>query len=438
MIFVVDHIIHQESYHKDNPKCKDGHVPPNRDYLEAILGKGYRKYQNKLVKLGILEKDDYVQGKKSTYFKVNSKYADSEPVLVEITRENDKSLYNRYKNRIKQSKSKDHNDPVHIKEYRKHFRNEMKFDIEGALKYVFNNSSGKAETHHIDSIIRISDPSERYSIINRTNYRLDTNLTNIWSDLRQFVEPDIDKVHIDLRNSQPVILAIFLMKLDANKEALRGKVYRNQKEYLHQIPICLGMSAWDVLYLVGAEALRRAVELLLKHETADLETFLHSALNGKLYDDMASEMGVSRDEAKDIYFKVLFSKDFRDDPHKEAKDKFAEFYPLVSRLIFLLKTRRKNKKHVPNKERKTYNLVPDEKSGNQLFSIMLQRMESYFFIDTIAKELYERGVIYHTIHDSVIVHHQDDAEVKALMEEKFKEETGHVPTFLMEKMDKVA
>lgn len=62
-------------------------------------------------------------------------------------------------------------------------------------------------------------------------------------------------------------------------------------------------------------------------------------------------------------------------------------------------------------------------------SIFLQRLESYIFIDCIAKELVAAGIIPLTIHDSAIVKAKDKSKALEIMNRVFIDNFGAIPTF---------
>ena len=89
---------------------------------------------------------------------------------------------------------------------------------------------------------------------------------------------------------------------------------------------------------------------------------------------------------------------------------FATVYPFIYRIVKTLKL-------------KDYKALP----------IYLQKLESYLFIDCIAKRLIEAGIVPLTIHDSVIVKSEDQAKTLAIMKEVFIEQIGVTPSFKVER-----
>jgi len=115
---------------------------------------------------------------------------------------------------------------------------------------------------------------------------------------------------------------------------------------------------------------------------------------------------MERKEAKEMMLAVLFS---RNETYYKQKKAFARVYPFVAEVSRLLK-------------------VKDHRS----LSIYLQKLESYLFIDCIAKELINEGIIPYTIHDSVIVKKKDEAKTIEIMNRVFMSQIGFVPTFSIE------
>ena len=119
-----------------------------------------------------------------------------------------------------------------------------------------------------------------------------------------------------------------------------------------------------------------------------------------------------RKEAKKIMFKVLFSRNKfyigykKMIPYESDKMIFANVYPFVSEVVKVLKT-------------KDHRTLP----------IFLQRLESYLFIDCIAKELVNNGIIPLTIHDSVIVKIEHQEKAIEIMNKVFIEQLGVKPVF---------
>jgi len=72
-----------------------------------------------------------------------------------------------------------------------------------------------------------------------------------------------------------------------------------------------------------------------------------------------------------------------------------------------------------------------KKKHNQL-AIYLQRVESYVFIDDIARALFDTGILPATIHDSVLVKREHEQKAIEIISSVFMRHFGIVPTLEME------
>ena len=145
-----------------------------------------------------------------------------------------------------------------------------------------------------------------------------------------------------------------------------------------------------------------------------LRAFYNSALKGALYDEFVEihSGDITRNEVKKIMFKVLFSRNQfylgykKIIPYERDKEVFASVYPFVSEVVKILKA-------------KDHRTLP----------IYLQRIESYLFIDCIAKELVDNGIIPFTIHDSVIIKIEHQEKAIEIMNNIFLNQLGVIPSF---------
>ena len=83
-------------------------------------------------------------------------------------------------------------------------------------------------------------------------------------------------------------------------------------------------------------------------------------------------------------------------PCKKHKELFAREFPFIPAILTLLK----------------------EKNYRNL-SVYLQKVESYVFIDCIARELAEAGIIPVTIHDSIVVDKKGELRAVQIMQRVF-------------------
>ena len=146
-----------------------------------------------------------------------------------------------------------------IKEAKKYFKSTFKIQYALAIEYIntfflesFNKIKGtnynsmeeipnvyliKSEIKEITELINkytvywfqinsIHD-GDLYFTRNKTNNRIDTNLTGLKSEFRKFIYGSDKKIHIDIKNSQPFILGL----------TLRGDTTLNQEELIRYIEL---------------------------------------------------------------------------------------------------------------------------------------------------------------------------------------------------------
>ena len=103
-------------------------------------------------------------------------------------------------------------------------------------------------------------------------------------------------------------------------------------------------------------------------------------------------------------------------PYSNEKKVFKSVYPLIYEITKTLKDGDKY----------------GENEGYKNLSISLQQLESFIFIDVIAKELCENGIVPLTIHDSFIIPKDKAEGAKKIAFNVFKTIFGVNPTFSVE------
>ena len=387
--FVIHYLTKMQIQYK-----KDEYFFLNRDYLKTITASNIDRYI-KILRAGefILSDNIYTPGVKRLKYKINEKFIKG---LTTLELKQDSKLSKNIINQCYRGKS----HYSRLKPYLRAMSNELmkvELDYEKAIKWVETNANDNQKLSYLTSINHIKDKRFRYFKRNKTNKRLDTNFTNLKSDLRQFIIGDY--VSIDLKNSQPFLLSVLIDNIINNKDTLC--CYLAKK------------------YIVKAFGIKRIKQVLLirqnqeKHKMAKLSLYNTLVQKGLLYDNLVKDFELSRKETKDILLVVFFSRNecetksgYTITPYKKDKEVFASVFPFVYEIIKALKD-------------KDHRTLP----------IYLQRLESYLFIDCIAKELVDNGIIPFTIHDSVIVKAEHQAKTIEIMNGVFKKKIGVIPSF---------
>jgi hypothetical protein len=200
---------------------------------------------------------------------------------------------------------------------------------------------------------------------NKTNGRLDTNLTSLPSYLRKFIISDEKLYNIDLKNSQPFFLYT----------KLKSSYIIDQKE---------------------------------------LKFYGEMVVNGSLYEYLAEQFEAitgkrrTREEMKKILFKIFYSKVSSYESYKET---FRTIFPSIMEHIDLSNFEQHN-----------------------TLAIELQTLESFTILDIVMPELKLLGIAPFTIHDSFIVTEDEMPIVIEVIERKFEELHGLVPSLHLEKL----
>lgn len=374
------------------------------DYLKSITASNIRRYISILKTGGFIETDNYLPGIKSYCYRLNLRYFEN-PTNIIV--EPDSRLFKRIKKSLNRRNAHINRLEPFLKQMRDVFMN-VEVDYQKAEEWIQDNAEGLKKYLYSISLIQLQDKRFRYFDRNRTNKRLDTNFTNLKKDLRQFIVGD--KVSIDLKNSQPFFLYQVLKAIIGEKRQGTDTI----------LPLCCYLDPSFLSETFGIRALQRILLIHKKSKTSEmvnLKWFSKSVLNGSFYDDFVKiyPNEIDRDEVKLTMLKVLFSRNtiVRGPrlfiPYEAEKKVFSSVFPFVGEAIKILK----------------------EKDHAKL-AIYLQRFESYIFIDCIAKQLVDSGIVPITIHDSIIIEARDQRETLKIMKEVFIRNFGVLPSFHVE------
>jgi hypothetical protein len=194
------------------------------------------------------------------------------------------------------------NSNSHIKQMGSYYKKNLEIRYEDAMEFTLNNfvneqnnasndkDINRAYNRFVSRIISLQalDNGDNKSLRfrrNKTNARLDTNLTNLASELRQFIVGYEDMAYLDLSNSQPVFFNIMLNKhLESASESLKNEITR----------------------------------------------YRESTLSGTWYEELAEIYGITREEAKKRWMEIAYSKN---KSYKNNKKRFKIVFPEISAII---------------------------------------------------------------------------------------------------------
>jgi hypothetical protein len=411
----------------------------NRRYLKELIDKDPMPFIWFLSKHGILEGDrKWKKGQKQQYYRLsrrlNWEIAELKPGSPQFERKR--------KYHLKKRKHDNRLEP-HLKIMADYYR-DVSFDYEGAMKQWRSSRYGmKKKIKHLCQIEAMADERLRSFRRNHTNLRLDTSLTCLKSDYREFLVGYF--AHADKRSSQPYLFSQTLNHL-VGKDGKRAAFFGNFGVFTHINPlissnsnkisinsqhsnpyICVVFSACDPAKTFGRRALKKIFKIphfchkygLNNLALSELNEFSVLVNHGTLYQKLMgcfSTKNLTPEQAKkkvkEMVFGLFFSQNvkYNEDgtewiPYQKKKALFAEVFPFISEVIKILKMR--NYKDL---------------------SVYLQRVESYIFIDCICRELVEAGIIPLTIHDSIIVEMRHEQRAIEIMERVFRHHFEGMPT----------
>ena len=409
--YIIHYVVIKKSKRKN--KGEDNkYIFINLKKLKNVTVSNIDRYINLLKKYDILISDNsYEPGVKSLKYKLNEKFINK---VFELDIPKDSKLSKRLLKKQRLEKSNYCKLDPHLRIMQKEFM-KLNFNYGGAYKWIEQNAKPEQKLSYRTVLNQIEDKRFRYFKRNKTNKRLDTNLTNLLTELRPFIIGDY--VSIDLKNSQPFILGILIDNILKSK-----KVLKYNKEIIKDTypPICYYLSLSKVSQTFGIIALKRILKFSKNNEILINDTyydFLNVTKKGTLYEFIIENYHkeIKRKETKKMMFEVLFSRNkyYKNGklkiPFIQNKKIFASLFPLVSKVVEILKI-------------KTYSDLP----------IYMQRMESFIFIDRISKELVNSDIVPLTIHDSVIVKAKDQVKTIEIMNNVFMKQIGVIPSFNIE------
>ncbi len=280
------------------------------------------------------------------------------------------------------------------------FKN-LKIDYDRAmdyLKYVYDNQipyKGKIMTNRvmqqIESILKYLNEGERNISVCQTNGRVDTDITNLRSDFRQFIIGE-DLHILDISNSQPLLMSLLIDMLQnpLNNESLQKYIYnllKNAYGYKTKKDI-----AKELLIKLSVIAPPNQKELNTYKQITENGTFyeyFQDWYQNNKYDTYDKKNLNIRDNMKDMVFSIFYD--------KHDNETLQLVFPSINKYLNSIKKVFIDISH---------NLNIYEKEA-RLFAIVMQGIESFIWIQLIQPLLSESNIMYYGIHDCVIIKKTD-------------------------------
>jgi hypothetical protein len=387
-------------------------IPMNHKLMEKILGCRYIKDIKKILsKHGVIEDDDdFIPGEKSIGYRLSPAYQvkhykvlyDSSSTFINSLRQqiprrvakmDDITRYTYYQLNevgIYREAAEQYVENWYNKNYlvqnpklvkklnkdnKRRNREEAKARKKGQVVKSFQLTYYQMLENMRDSYlyqIRAVDEKLWLPIRDDKGRRIHTYLSNMWSDLRQFIflknRPDTQLVSLDCSNSQPYTLVNILLEYFGGEDLYSG-------------------------------------------EFEDTVLYINLVTTGKLYSFMCNELGITdpdiiADFKIDMFSRIFYCENHKGYHSKEAKA-FRKFFPTVYQIV-----------------------MQEKKQYFKQLSIKMQRVESEAILDialTNLKNKYGTAVWFGSIHDSVLCEKGYEDEVHQLMLNAYNQVVGFTP-----------
>ena len=259
--------------------------------------------------------------------------------------------------------------------------------------------------------------------------RLHTPLTNLKKEYRNFLTiRGKEIVCLDLKNSQPFLaLKLFDPSFWYSPNLSKYQIRRFKKLFPNVIiepdTMTFHLLGYDD-YILKTDKYYRILDAI-KNAKSDIAKYTKEVQAGSLYPliktEIRSQIGIEISDyrkLKEIVFTTLFSSNKTGYISEKSKKKaeyiklFKTIFPSVFSLFSAIKV-----------------------SKHNLLSTMLQRLESYIFIDTISKKIIEEkaSLPFFTIHDSIACTLDQEKYIHGIISTEIKKIIGFIPTLGIEK-----
>jgi len=366
-----------------NRNTTDGYVNLSMLALREFLGSRYAdRVVKELLTWGIIECDGKAkEGVKCFGYRIHSDYI-SKTILIDVFKDEVMGRKLRLRKAQYQQKHKKDSRWKDLNKFGIRYREALEFIEARRIKDLTEQLQEVASI----KAIYTTDLESIRKIVNQEFFleqpdplsRVYTNLSNLSSDLRQFLYHRKEKnnlVNLDIANSQPYLFSLLLMEH-----------YRNQ-----QVP-------------------------------ADVHKYIQLTAQGKFYEYLMDKLNVPLGERKcfkiKFFGKIFYCSSYYSRRTSEGRF-FAREFPNVATIV----------EHYKEEGRKHY----QEKAFKYL-SITMQRQEAQIILRTIGSSLEKKKIWHATIHDSVVCLEEHAEEVKALILEAFMRDVGIPPTVKAERL----
>lgn len=443
--------------------------------LKKVLGQYVQVYIKVLVKHNVIKVgDSYVVNGHSKEYCLTEVYNKCS-LIEEVNEDSDftKVVYSAFSEKLNTNPkggsvlmpSKEHRPKSHKLLSQVLKENKLKINEEGARAWINSHcnellASGNYGSHTfanpehkryaynvmVDAFLDHEyNPKNKFDEFGRRFHSL---LTYCPSGLRQFLSWDGEAlVALDLKNSQPYLLNVMFNKSfvgGAGSFSLRALMPE-----LHDHLAKMGAKKKEELNLEAylPDIRTQVINSAIKKQISPLFIMLHNTSQSQYYQGVEKVNFQSLVKEGTLYdfIQMKFQGKYKERPPLSTF-RFTDRNSTKKEVLFMLyhNPRDKRKSARIRKPYKEFcNLFPAQ--GNVLNLLkskdfkdaprLLQRVESYLFLEKIAKPLIQKGIPVLTIHDSIIVPEKHKGQALSLMEDVLQNHVNQTPTIKVEVWD---
>src|ERR1035437_1665224 len=384
------------------------YVNLHSDILQ-YLNHNYKKYIDYLIDNYIIESDEkYTIGKKSFGYKINEDYISD---FIEIPIKTF-TLKKRIKKVIEKEAKEDEKTTAGYEYLTKWFNDKLCIDKKEAINKIkerkMANKKGGAQgllRQDKEKISRNLLAVEKFAnkefacMVDPNIGRFHSRLTNLKKEMRNYITYDGKPlVNLDINNSQPLLSGVLLNKA----------FYKEGEGFnIYYIPSVIKLFKSNKIL---NDTLSQLYISIMSVEPAEMPVckgfaeYLNLIQKGTFYQELSTLLFPKDPFDKEEIKKVVYTIFFSDNRGKNRNKKiFEKHFPEVYSIFKLIKRRNK-----------------------RILSHLLQRIESYIIIETVAKRIgiEQPQLPIFTIHDSIACPIEHMGYVETLMKEEILNITG--------------
>ncbi len=421
------HLINDIPTRRKDEKFMGGFIPLHSSILRRKLGDTYRKHLDYLIQQNVLEEDSqYFVGQKSRGFKFTPAH-NTEVKPVEITKKTLIKSILKFTN-IDFDKNTIFSNELDVSYLYKWFNPNLSIHFENAQDWLYQEylKSGGKDNVYLEENAMMTynkrlipvyklERGEFSPTIDKTASRLHSTLTQIKSELRQFITYENKTlVSVDIKNSQPYLSCVLFNKDCFNNGNIGKKLSLFNTTYIDYIDYTNNKSYQYFVYYVSKN-------WNAKNRAKDVDKYIELVANGVFYEEfgkLLEEEGLVqnvpdlRKYAKNTTFITLFSPNHHSRFCEEIKV-FKRIFPSVYRI---------------------FSMIKKGKSQHNALACLLQNFEARLVLGIACKKItesYPSAPIF-TLHDSIITTQEYLDKVKEVLFETLSNNVGVNPTLQIE------